>query len=120
MKFFLDANFSNSTLKIFEDLHFEAIHARHIGLETASDDEIFSYAAKNKCILVTKDLEFGNPNSFQLKDIEGLIIVRVPFYFTAGQINAVLMDFLNTIDITELSNNLTILKLGRYRMRKIK
>lgn len=94
MKFFLDANMPVSTLKIFEDLSLEAIHSKKIGLSNAEDIKLFDYAIKNNYILVTKDIEFGNPSMFQLKLLLGLIILRLPFYFTALQINKTLKDFL--------------------------
>ena len=56
MKFFLDANIPYSALQIFEELKLEATHARNIGMNRSTDKQIADYAAKNRSVLVTKDL----------------------------------------------------------------
>ena len=96
-----------------------AEHARDIGLARATDKDIVSYTIQKKRILITKDLEFGDPRVFSIKAFSGLVILRLPFYFTASQIAKTLKDFLNSTNLNELKNALTIVKLGRYRTRKI-
>ena len=59
MKFFLDACMPYSSKEIFQK-YGEVTHARDIGMTGATDKEIIQYALKNKAILVTKDLDFGN------------------------------------------------------------
>ena len=78
------------------------------------------YVIKNKCILITKDLEFGNTAIFPTIHQEGLIILRLPFLFKSFKVAEVLKEFLNSINIKELEKTLTIVKLGRYRMRAFK
>ena len=65
MKFFLDANIPLSVIDDIKELNFEVDHARKIGLASASDKEIADYSKKEKAILVTKDLEFGNTMIYQ-------------------------------------------------------
>ncbi len=119
MKFFLDANMPLSSIELFEELNLQAVHARKIGLGNAGDKEIMDYAIDNNFIFITKDLEFGNRRIFPSKFLRGLIILRLPFYFTASQINYSLKNFFTSIDIKELENNLTIIKLGRFRIKKL-
>ncbi|PIN89683.1 hypothetical protein COU57_05575 [Candidatus Pacearchaeota archaeon CG10_big_fil_rev_8_21_14_0_10_32_14] len=119
MRFFLDANLPLSLIKLFEDLKLDVIHSRDVEMGRASDREIFDYAIKNNSILITKDLEFGDRRLFQLKDLLGLIILRLPYNFTASQICEHLKIFLESIIIEDLENSITIIKLGRYRMREI-
>jgi|SRR3989344_527296 len=119
MKFFLDANMPKSSLKILENLGIESIHARNVGMGKALDIEIINYAIKNKCVLITKDLEFGNPNLFPLENVSGLIILRFPYYFTATQISEHLKIFFNSIELKELENSIITLKLGRFRIRRL-
>ncbi len=118
MRFFLDANMPYSTLELFKELDLEAQHAKDVGLGKAQDKEIMNYAIKNKCILITKDLEFGNVNMFPTENQHGLIILRLPFYFTASQITNSLKDFFISIKLEDLEKSITIVKLGRYRIRK--
>lgn len=119
MKFFLDTNIPYSTLKAFENLNLEAVHARDIGLSQANDKEIFEFAVKNKSILVAKDLEFANPRLFPRKTHYGIIVMRLPYFFNASQFIAVLRNFLNSVEIDSLEKAVTIVKLGGYRIRKL-
>ncbi len=120
MRFFLDANLPISTTYIFEGLNLEAIHARKVGLGKATDDQIIKYALKNNSILVTKDMDFTNITKFPIKEHNGIIVLRLPNYFTASQINNSLRDFLISTKNKDLTNAITIVKLGRYRIRKLK
>ena len=120
MKFFLDANMPRSSLKLFEELGIEVIYSRDVGLGNVEDKEIFEYAIRNKCILVTKDLEFGDSHLFPLESILGVIILRLPYYFTASQISEHLKIFFNSIELKELENSIVTLKLGRFRIRRLK
>lgn len=81
--------------------------------------EIAEYAAKNKSILITKDLEFANRAIFPAGSHYGVIVLRLPTNFKAPQVISVLTDFLRSIDTKELEKAITIVKLGRYRIRKL-
>ena len=117
MKFFLDACMPYSSKEIFQK-YGEVTHARDIGMTGATDKEIIQYALKNKAILVTKDLDFGNTLLYPIESHFGVIILRAPFYFTAKQINNVLREFLSSVNIEELKDAVTIVELGRYRIRR--
>src|SRR3989344_5976191 len=119
MKFLIDANISYSSLKMFEEIGIDAVHARDAGLMRASDMEIFNYAASNKCVILTKDIEFGNFNFFPLDLSCVVVIVRFPFYFTAYQFSEHLKEILMSVDLKELENSITIIKLGKVRIRKL-
>jgi len=52
------------------------------------------------------------------KDMAKLIVLRLPFYFIADQINNILEEFLSSVNLNELENAVTIVELGRYRIRR--
>ena len=118
MKFFLDANIPYSALQIFEELKLEATHARNIGMNRSTDKQIADYAAKNRSVLVTKDLEFANRALFPQETHYCLIIVRLPPNFKASQFASALNEFLKSVEINALEKSVAIVKLGRYRLRK--
>lgn len=120
MKFFLDANIPYSAMAVFEELGLEAVHARDAGLGKATDKEIILYAEKNKCILVTKDLEFANPFMFPQESHCGVIVLRLPHFFKANQFAEALEEFLNSVNLSDLEKSITVVKPGRYRIRKTK
>ncbi len=57
VKFFLDENIPNSSIKILEGLGYEVEHARTAGFKGSSDDEIARYAKEEKTVLVSRDLD---------------------------------------------------------------
>lgn len=119
MRFFLDANIPYSALEVFKDLNLEPLHARDVGLSRADDKEIFDYAVKNNSILVTKDLEFANITLFPAELHHGIVIMRLPPFFKSTQFVNVLRDFLESIDVKDLKKSIAIVKVGRYRIRKL-
>ena len=118
MKFFLDANIPYSAQAVFKKNHCFAQHAKDAGLARASDTQILEHAIREKSILVTKDLEFGNRKTFPHIISFGVIIIRLPFYFKAVQLNNVVDEFLRSVEKESLNCAITILSLGRYRIRK--
>lgn len=119
MSFFLDTNIPYSALTVFKQANLKAVHARDVGLSQASDEKILDYAAKNGLILITKDLDFANKIKFPTAPRTGLVILRLPPFFHATEFAEVLRDFLNSVSEKELTNSVTIVKLGRYRIRKL-
>jgi len=117
MKFFLDANLPYSSKEIFQKLG-KTWHARDLKLQNTEDEIIFKSAAKRKAILITRDLEFGNPYLYPKDSHYGLLILRVPFYFTAEQINKILKQALSSIKIENLKKSVTIIEPGKIRIRK--
>ena len=119
MKFFLDENMPLSTIDIFRKLNFEVEHCSSSELRGVSDKKIAEYAKKQKAILVTKDLEFGSLLIYPKNSHYGLLILRLPNSFTTKKIIEALEEFLKNIKIEELVNSITVLEVGRYRIRKI-
>lgn len=118
MKFLLDANIPLSSKDIFKKLNYETEHSREIGLGKATDEQLIKYAIKNNQILITKDLEFGNIKKYPIKSHKGIILIRVPFYYTAIQINEVLFNFLSSLRGKEIRNSLVVVEIDKYRIRK--
>ena len=54
-----DQNLSPRLPPRLADVFIEALHVSVLGLETASDQEVWEYARQNDCIIVTKDADFG-------------------------------------------------------------
>ncbi|MEK6983968.1 MAG: DUF5615 family PIN-like protein [Nanoarchaeota archaeon] len=116
MKFLVDADSPHSLIDTFNKHGHDAVHVRDI-LGSATDDEIFEYANKNKHIIVTRDLGFAE------KFIEnkgfGLVLTRLPYYFTVDKINKIFDEFLEEVDLKGIINSITVLELGKYRTKKL-
>lgn len=116
MKFLIDADTPYSLIKVFNERGHNAIHVRDF-LKFASDDVIFEYANKNGYIVITKDLGFAE--LFMKNEGFGLILIRLPYYFTADKINKVLDEFLKEVKFDKLVDHITVVELGRYRSKKL-
>lgn len=59
MKLLIDMNLAPDWAQFLSDAGFEAIHWSTIGLPTASDAEIMTYASTHGYVILTHDLDFG-------------------------------------------------------------
>jgi len=72
MKLLFDQNISFRLIKLISDFYPNAKQVRELGLENATDNEIFEYAKKNNYSIVTFDSDFFDLNilkGFPLKII---------------------------------------------------
>ncbi len=116
MKFLIDANCPYSLKAIFEKHGFIVKHVRDIaGLVT--DEEIFEYSIKNELIIVTRDLGFAEM-CIKGRGM-GLVLIRLPYYFTADKINRFFDGFLGVVDINLFLNHIAVVELDRYRVKSI-
>jgi predicted nuclease of predicted toxin-antitoxin system len=58
VRLLFDHNLSQRLIRQLEDLFPDASHVALVGLERASDDDIWQHARQNGCIIVTKDSDF--------------------------------------------------------------
>lgn len=59
MRLLLDANLSHHVASLLAEHGIEATHVRDHGLQRATDDEIFDFAAAGDYVLVSEDTDFG-------------------------------------------------------------
>ncbi len=58
MKLLLDANLSFRLIDLLRELYPDVIHVKDIGLDSAGDEVIWSYALNNGYTVVSKDSDF--------------------------------------------------------------
>ena len=80
MKFLCDMPVSHSTSKWLIDKGHDSIHARELGLEKASDDEIMTIAEEEGRVIVTCDLDFGDLMAASGDKSPSVIIFRLDNY----------------------------------------
>lgn len=118
LKFLLDADMPRSIAEVIRSLGFDVEDVRDIGMRAAKDKEIIEYALKNKRIIITKDTDFGEV--LRYPEHPGAIIFRLPYAFTANEINKRLEDFFKSVKEEELKETITIVELSRYRRRSLR
>ena len=117
MKFLLDANVPRSCAESIRRAGHTAADIRDI-MPAARDEEVLRYAKENEFLVITRDLGFGNPLLHPAGSHSGVVILRLPNTFTAKQISVVLEEFLKDAAKEGLAGAVTIVELGRYRIRQ--
>ena len=119
MKFLLDANLSPETADFLRRLSFNAkslIEMRRGGLD---DSGVMQLAKKEKRILITFDLDFGEIAYFSELEHLGVIVLRLTDQ-RIESVNSVLGSFLKKCKSAStpinLFKKLTILEEGRFRI----
>lgn len=118
LKFLVDANLPFSSKLLLEELGFDSLHVRETKLSDASDEEIFRFAQKAGRIILTRDLDFADAVRFKPGTHHGIIVMRISYLMTAGQINRILKEFMAKVYPGKIKKGLVILEIGRYRLRK--
>lgn len=119
LRFLLNANISHETAEFLESLGYEAKTVAQFGLEKAEDPKIVEKAIKEKMILVTFDLDFGEIFYFSTKKKIWIIVLKLKDQ-TVESVNKSLAWLLQSkiLDKKEFQNILMIIEEGRIRMRK--
>lgn len=117
MLFLLDANIPYSAKDLFPK-DYQIVHVRDISLSTASDNEIILWAKKHKATLVTRDFDFANIINFPPADYFGIIVLKMPSFYTAEQIKKILTNFLANIKKELIPQSTIIAEETRFRIRK--
>ena len=60
MKLLFDQNLAPALARNLSDLFPNSAHVATLGLDTAPDDQIWTYAAANGFVIVTKDADYNN------------------------------------------------------------
>ena len=116
MAFLLDANIPYSAKEVFPK-NTRVSHVRDIGLDRASDEEIIKWAKRKQAVLVTRDFDFANILHFPPKQYSGIVILKVPYFYSGEAIKRVLADFLSNTDEKSLAGHVVVVEEGRFRIR---
>lgn len=60
MKLLIDENLSAHLPKLLSDCYPDSVHVRDLDMKSAPDSDVWSYAAANGYVIVTKDADFRN------------------------------------------------------------
>ena len=75
MRLLLDQNLSPLLVRVLGDLFPGSTHVRDVGLSRASDDAVWTYAARQGYVIVSKDAEF-HQRSFVLGHPPKVVWIR--------------------------------------------
>ena len=117
MKFLLDANIPYSAKESFPKQH-EIFHVRDLHLQHSSDEEIIVWAQKHKSALITRDFDFANILNLPPAKYSGIIVLKIPYFYTASDIKKILGNFIRAIDETSITAATIIVEETRFRIKR--
>jgi predicted nuclease of predicted toxin-antitoxin system len=118
-KFLIDENLSPHLAEYLRSLGYEAVAVREVALKGKPDADLIAWIQKEKAILVTCDLDFGEFFYWQTLGKFGVIILRSK----KQKCNSYkkILEFLHTEKILKdkrMSTSLLIASKDKYRLRK--
>ena len=118
VRFLIDADLPRSTKTLVEKFDHEAIDVRDIGLGSAKDPVIASYAQNHQACLLTGDFGFADIRNYPPETYYGIVVLELPRGATASFILHLLEGILRQPEVLALlPNKLAIVEAGRIRLR---
>ena len=118
-KFLIDENLSPLLVKYLQSLKYDALSVRDIGLKGKPDTELINWIQKQKVVLITGDLDFGEFFYWQSLGKFGIIILRSKSQ--KYEVYRQVLEYLHQEGVLKdkrLKNSLVVATKGKYRWRK--
>ena len=117
MRFLIDENLPFSLIRLLQESGHDVFDVAASALRSSPDETLWRFAARQKRILVTKDLDFPFPHirPYPL----GLILIRVPDTFTGRQITRLFSNTLESIKPKNFESHITVIAPGQIRSRRL-
>jgi predicted nuclease of predicted toxin-antitoxin system len=118
LTFLIDEDIPRSTEKLLRDRGHKVLDVRDCGLRGEADEEVFRFAQKEKAVLLTGDLGFGNLLQFPVGKHSGVVIAHFPNKISTSQLNNQIIKAFDTLTEKDFDRNLIILEPGKIRIRR--
>lgn len=121
MKFLIDECVLGKTVRLLKEEGFPLVSLQELGKTSATNGTIINIADKEKAVIVTNDLDFGNLILYPLGSHGGIIVLR-PRLDTAeaiDDVNSVLISLLKELKPADIEKSLIIVDRNKYRIRKL-
>lgn len=115
MKLKLDENLGASLARLFREAGLETATVPEEGLASASDRRLIETCRKEQRVLVTLDLEFGNPLLFKPSEFEGIAVLRPAGKTSFERLKALARTFIQGLATGDIRRKLWIVEIGRIR-----
>ena len=117
MKFLVDECVGLSTITLLRKLGYSVVTAKEVHLGGKSDIEILKWAIKERRILITEDIDFGNITLYPPKLHHGIILLRFR-HKSENKIHNVLVKLLKELKSKNFKKTLIIVDAEKYRLRR--
>ena len=116
MKFKLDENLGASAVRAFLDAGHDTSSIHLQNLAGAPDNQVFEICASEQRDLVTLDLDFANPLTFDPRTASGVAVFRLSRSPAPSEISAAIETFLAALMEHSICQRLWIIGNGRVRV----
>ncbi len=118
LKFVIDEDMPRSTAKVLRNRDYDVLDVRDCGLRGKSDNEVFKFAQKEKAVILTGDLGFGNLLHFPIGSHSGIVIAHFPNEVSTLELNNQIIKALEPLSEIDFKGNLIIIEPGKIRIRR--
>ena len=117
LKFLADECVGLPTINLLRNLGYSVVTVKELKLGGKDDFEILKCAIKQRRILVTEDVDFGNIILYPPELHHGIILLRFR-HRLEDTIHTVLMNLLKELTPKDCKKTLIIVDSDKYRIRK--
>jgi predicted nuclease of predicted toxin-antitoxin system len=116
--FLIDASLPRSIAPLVRSRGHDATDVRDIGLGSAADQDIATYAQAQQQAILSRDFDFADVRNYPPDQYAGIVVVDLPSSATAPTILKLVDGFLQqTQTLNDLPGRLVIVEPGRIRLR---
>lgn len=119
MKFLLDENQSPVLVDLIAAAGHDVVHARDIGLKSAPDTVVLETAAATGRVLISGDTDFGELLASSNAALPSVVLFRRQGQRRAGQIAALLLMNLETVEPDLEAGAVVVFDNDRIRVRAL-
>lgn len=114
MRFLVDENLPFGIVEHLKSLNHDVFDVAASDLRGSSDKILWSKAAAEKRIIITRDLDFPMPKMRPAPF--GVILIRVPSDFKAAIITKIFKEAIAKIELEKLRNKVAVISPGKIRI----
>jgi predicted nuclease of predicted toxin-antitoxin system len=118
MKFKLDENFGERTLRLFREYQHDVETVHSEKLSGCSDKELFNVCVRESRGLITLDLDFADVLSFPPAQSAGIAVIRPSHNPSLQLLEQMVGAFLNALRSETFSGLLWIVETNRIRVHQ--
>ncbi|MBI1821520.1 MAG: DUF5615 family PIN-like protein [Nitrospirae bacterium] len=117
MRFLVDENLPFSLTQLLREFNHDVFDVADSSLRGSPDERLWKLSARESRVIITKDLDFPFPHISPYPP--GLILIRVPDFFTGEQITRLFSKALKTMNLEDLKGQIIVVSPGQIRFRPL-
>lgn len=117
MRFLLDENLPRGIAILLREQGHDVLVVSDSLFRGVTDEVLYGLCAREKRILVSRDLDFSLPVS--LEKPAGVVLIRAPDSFISSALVHLVEQFLFQYDVETLQGHITVISPGRIRSRRL-